>query len=262
MYLSSLLIKWFNVLKLCQYVSWGSESSRYHFAPRRGVIGAFPALPPTLDHQLPEASSFFFSLRPSWLAPGLVLDRSVHGDEWEGNFSERQSSEVPSPLGGYLLCSLASHTLFSGLSFLFLVNFKEKVDLSKTAHCWLNVNKRYMNRGCRGRESSGNIWSKMTNGGFLGFSVVKNLPGNAGDAGLIPGPGRSHMAWTDSQCAATAEPASCNYWALSPCGWGSATRAATAARSPHITATDQPEPAETRDKPTRHPRPSTTKNNK
>ena len=171
--------------------------------PHRGVTGAFPALPSTLDHQLPEASRLFF-VASFWLAPGLARDRAVHGDEWEGNFSERQSSEVPSPLGGYLLCALASHTLFSGLSFLFLVNFKEKVDLSKTAHCWLNVNKRYMNRGCRGRESSGNIWSKMTNGGFLGFSVVKNLPGNAGDAGLIPGPGRSHMPL--SPRAAVTEP--------------------------------------------------------
>ena len=29
--------------------------------------------------------------------------------------------------------------------------------------------------------------------GFLGGSVVKNLPANAGDTGLIPGPGRFHM---------------------------------------------------------------------
>ena len=30
-------------------------------------------------------------------------------------------------------------------------------------------------------------------GGFPGGPVVKSLPGNAGDAGLIPGPGRCHM---------------------------------------------------------------------
>ena len=29
--------------------------------------------------------------------------------------------------------------------------------------------------------------------GFLGGSVVKNLPANAGDMGLILDPGRSHM---------------------------------------------------------------------
>ena len=28
---------------------------------------------------------------------------------------------------------------------------------------------------------------------FPGGAVVKNLPANAGDTGLIPGPGRSHM---------------------------------------------------------------------
>ena len=30
---------------------------------------------------------------------------------------------------------------------------------------------------------------------FPGGAVVKNLPANAGDTGLIPGPGRSHMPW-------------------------------------------------------------------
>ena len=29
--------------------------------------------------------------------------------------------------------------------------------------------------------------------GFLGGSVVKNMLVNAGDTGLTPGPGRSHM---------------------------------------------------------------------
>ena len=29
--------------------------------------------------------------------------------------------------------------------------------------------------------------------GFPGGAVVKNPPANAGDTGLIPGPGRSHM---------------------------------------------------------------------
>ena len=99
-------------------------------------------------------------------------------------------------------------------------------------------------------------------GGFLGFSVVKNLPGNAGDAVLMPGLGRSHVRWTDSPWAATAEPASGDCCALSPYGRDSAARAATAARSPQVTASDQPEPAGTGDKPTRHQRPSTTKNNK
>ena len=33
--------------------------------------------------------------------------------------------------------------------------------------------------------------------GFPGGSVVKNLPFNAGDMGSIPGPGRSHMLWSN-----------------------------------------------------------------
>ena len=33
--------------------------------------------------------------------------------------------------------------------------------------------------------------------GFPDGSVVKNLPANAGDMGSIPGPGRSHMPWSN-----------------------------------------------------------------
>ena len=40
--------------------------------------------------------------------------------------------------------------------------------------------------GCRG--------SKKENEGFPGSSVVKSLPANAGDVGLIPGLGRSHVS--------------------------------------------------------------------
>ena len=36
---------------------------------------------------------------------------------------------------------------------------------------------------------------KMDNQGFPGGPVVKNLPCNAGDTDLIPGPGRSHIPW-------------------------------------------------------------------
>ena len=32
--------------------------------------------------------------------------------------------------------------------------------------------------------------------GFLGGPVVKSLPANAGDMGLIPAPGRSYMSWS------------------------------------------------------------------
>ena len=33
--------------------------------------------------------------------------------------------------------------------------------------------------------------------GFPGFTMVKNLPANAGDTGSSPGPGRSHMLWSN-----------------------------------------------------------------
>ena len=32
---------------------------------------------------------------------------------------------------------------------------------------------------------------------FLGGAVVKNPPANAGDTGSNPGPGRSHMPWSN-----------------------------------------------------------------
>ena len=53
------------------------------------------------------------------------------------------------------------------------------------------------------------IGFKSTKQGFPGGSVVKNIPANAGDRGLIPGPGRSHIHWTT-------QPVSCNYWAHAP----------------------------------------------
>ena len=34
-------------------------------------------------------------------------------------------------------------------------------------------------------------------GDFPGGTVVKNLPANAGDMGSSPGPGRSHMPWSN-----------------------------------------------------------------
>ena len=40
-------------------------------------------------------------------------------------------------------------------------------------------------------------WSKLTHGGFLGGTVVKSPPANAGDTGSSPGPGRSNMPWSN-----------------------------------------------------------------
>ena len=38
---------------------------------------------------------------------------------------------------------------------------------------------------------------KKERGDFPGGAVVKNPPANAGDTGSIPGPGRSHMPWSN-----------------------------------------------------------------
>ena len=38
---------------------------------------------------------------------------------------------------------------------------------------------------------------KLKSRGFPGGAVVENLPANAGDTGLSPGLGRSHMPWSN-----------------------------------------------------------------
>ena len=47
--------------------------------------------------------------------------------------------------------------------------------------------------GQRPYQGAGQQYKKVENRGFLGGAVVKNPPANAGETGLIPGPGRSHM---------------------------------------------------------------------
>ena len=44
------------------------------------------------------------------------------------------------------------------------------------------------------------LYTEWINNKVLGFpagAVVKNPPANAGDMGLIPGPGRSHVPWSN-----------------------------------------------------------------
>ena len=41
------------------------------------------------------------------------------------------------------------------------------------------------------------IHIKRVVGNFLGGPVVENLPAKAGDTASIPGPGRSHMPWSN-----------------------------------------------------------------
>ena len=54
----------------------------------------------------------------------------------------------------------------------------------KFAHLIINVVNHYL-------EKWRGLW-KMQIKGFLGGTVVKNPPANAGDPGSSPGPGRSH----------------------------------------------------------------------
>ena len=49
---------------------------------------------------------------------------------------------------------------------------------------------------------------KVIREGLPGGTVVKNPPANAGDSGSSPGPGRSHMPWSNLRpCTTTTEPA-------------------------------------------------------
>ena len=41
------------------------------------------------------------------------------------------------------------------------------------------------------------LFTKNNVRGFPGGAVVKNPPANAGDTGSSPGPGRSHMPWSN-----------------------------------------------------------------
>ena len=85
--------------------------------------------------------------------------------------------------------------------------------------------------------------------GFLGGSVVKNPPANAGDTGAVPDPGRSHMPqgnWAHepqlgSLCSRAQEPQLLMPTVHPP------TRKATAMRSPHTTTRDQPPLTQTRE---------------
>ena len=46
-------------------------------------------------------------------------------------------------------------------------------------------------------SSQNYLTQKQGNMGFPGGTGVKNPPANAGDTGLSPGPGRSHMPWSN-----------------------------------------------------------------
>ena len=53
--------------------------------------------------------------------------------------------------------------------------------------------------GCRAVERMGlkKVYKEYSLWGFPGGAVVKNPPANAGDMGSSPGPGRSHVPWSN-----------------------------------------------------------------
>ena len=67
---------------------------------------------------------------------------------------------------------------------------------------------------------------------FPGASVVKHPPADAGDTGLIPDPGRSHMLRATKLCSRAQDPQLLNAVPESLC---SATRQPTAMRGPRTT---------------------------
>ena len=91
------------------------------------------------------------------------------------------------------------------------------------------------------------------NQGFPGGAVVENPPANAGDTGLSPGLGRSHMPWSDY----THEPQ-----LLSLCVWSlcSATREATTVRGPRTAMKSGPRLPQLEKALAQKRRPNTAKN--
>ena len=104
--------------------------------------------------------------------------------------------------------------------------------------------------------------------------MAKNLAANAGDTGLIPNLGRSHMLRSNQPhvlqlWASALEPRNCNCWAHCRTCWSpwelslcSATGAATAMSSPHTASREQLPLSTAREKPSQQWRPSTAKSKK
>ena len=91
--------------------------------------------------------------------------------------------------------------------------------------------------------------------GFPGGAVVENLPANAGDMGLSPGLGRSHMPWSNWAC----EPQllSLSVWSLC-----SATGEAAIVRGPRTAMKSGPHSPQLEKALTQRQRPNTAKNKK
>ena len=102
-------------------------------------------------------------------------------------------------------------------------------------------------------ERIGNSHSIKTLLGFPGGAVVESLPANAGDTGLSPGPGRSHMP--QSSWAREPQLLSLRIW--SPC---SATRQAAIVRGPRTVMKSGPRSPQLEKALAQKRRPNTAKN--
>ena len=75
---------------------------------------------------------------------------------------------------------------------------KERIDKLdfiklKTSVQWKTMSGEWEDAPHNGRKYLQKIDLKKNCWGFPGGTMIKNLPANAGDTGLSPGPGRSHM---------------------------------------------------------------------
>ena len=115
--------------------------------------------------------------------------------EWLFLHQESQSCESTEACQGCRLSTVSSdstQTFFpSGWNSQIIAQEKNIITFQKTRNsCW----KYPMNK-----TITGNKWGlPMMHVGFPCGSVVKNLPANAGDVGLIPGSGRSPGEGTDN----------------------------------------------------------------
>ena len=64
----------------------------------------------------------------------------------------------------------------------------------------------------------------------MGASLIKNVPSNAEDTGLIPGPGRSHMLWGSE----AHKPQQLSAWAATTEAQETSKRQESSSPSPHL----------------------------
>ena len=117
----------------------------------------------------------------------------------------------------------------------------------------INKQKQKQGNTHRQEKQKQNQISQIEREGFPGGAVVENLPANAGDMGLSPGLGRSHMP--RSNYAREPQLLSLRVWSLC-----SATREAATVRGPRITMKSGPRLPQLEKALAQKRRPNTAKN--